>query len=123
MDIYDIAGLAGCFGYLGSYILLQFGVIRAESITYTVLNLFASLFILLSVTKAFNLGVALLQISWIVLSVVGICRTLHNRLTRLDQIANRKQEAKKRQRQRLKQAHRSSYVQKNSTTGRQRQAA
>ena len=78
MNIFEVAGIIGFFAYMGSYSLLQFGIIRGDSITYAAMNLVAALLIMISLSHSFNLGSALIQTTWITLSVIGICRTLHN---------------------------------------------
>ena len=67
-------GLAGVALYLGSYALLQAGILRGNSYTYAILNLCASSLVLISLIVAFNLPSAIIQISWIVISLMGIAR-------------------------------------------------
>ncbi len=75
-QILDTAGLAGVVLYLGSYALLQAGMLRGSSYTYAILNLCAAGFVLLSLTVAFNLSSAIIQVFWIMISVLGIIRLL-----------------------------------------------
>lgn len=74
VTIWSAAGLAGVGFYLSAYGALQFGLIRGSSVTYTVMNMIAACFVLVSLSEAFNLSSALIQISWIVLSVIGLAR-------------------------------------------------
>ncbi|SUZ32000.1 hypothetical protein ROE7235_01751 [Roseibaca ekhonensis] len=73
-QLFDAAGLAGVVLYLGSYALLQLGVLRGNGYAYATLNLCAASMVLLSLTVAFNLSSAIIQISWIVISILGIAR-------------------------------------------------
>lgn len=69
-----IAGIAGVALYLASYGLLQAGILRGASYAYAVLNLVAAALLLVSLTADWNLASALIQISWIVISLAGILR-------------------------------------------------
>ena len=67
-------GLLGVALYLTAYAALQFGILRGSSVAYTVMNLTAAAAVLLSLVEAFNLSSALIQVSWIVLSLIGLVR-------------------------------------------------
>lgn len=67
-------GYAGVGFYLGSYALLQSGLIRGSGVTYTVMNMLAASLVLISLIAAFNLFSALIQIFWIVISLFGLAR-------------------------------------------------
>lgn len=67
-------GIAGVAGYLLSYGLLQSGVLRATGYAYPVLNLVAAALVLASLATAFNLAAAVIQVAWILISLVGILR-------------------------------------------------
>lgn len=73
-QVFNAAGLAGVVVYLGSYALLQAGILRGGGYTYAILNLCASSLVLISLTVAFNLSSAIIQVSWIVISLMGIAR-------------------------------------------------
>ncbi|WP_424973814.1 cyclic nucleotide-binding domain-containing protein [Dinoroseobacter sp. S124A] len=70
----DMAGLAGVFFYILSYFLLQIGVLASDRYTYPVLNLLAAGCVLYSLQTHFNLASALVQLSWIAISLLGITR-------------------------------------------------
>lgn len=74
IDYYQVAGYGGVAFYLGSYGLLQLGVLRGNSYTYAALNLLAAALVLVSLFRNWNLFSAIIQISWITLSVIGIAR-------------------------------------------------
>ncbi|WP_299724408.1 cyclic nucleotide-binding domain-containing protein [uncultured Tateyamaria sp.] len=74
IDYYLVAGYGGVAFYLGSYGLLQLGVLKGNSYTYAAMNLMAAALVLVSLFRNWNLFSAIIQISWITLSVVGIAR-------------------------------------------------
>jgi CRP-like cAMP-binding protein len=70
----DGVGLIGVAFYIGSYAALQIGLLRGSGYPYTLLNLVAAILVLTSLTKEFNLSSAVIQITWIGISVVGLVR-------------------------------------------------
>jgi CRP-like cAMP-binding protein len=70
----EALGLIGVAFYLGSYATLQLGLIDGQSNTYAVLNIIAASLVLVSLGQAFNLSSAIIQVSWIIISLIGICR-------------------------------------------------
>ncbi|MCR9127594.1 MAG: cyclic nucleotide-binding domain-containing protein [Rhodobacteraceae bacterium] len=73
-DLFEISGLLGVALYLFSYAALQSGILKGASYTYALLNMLAAALVLLSLTREWNLSSALIQISWITISVVGLTR-------------------------------------------------
>lgn len=73
-EFYRMLGVAGAAFYLISYGALQTGLLRAETYRYSLLNLLASGFVLVSLAGAFNLGSMLTNMFWIILSIVGMVR-------------------------------------------------
>lgn len=72
--VFEAAGFVGVALYLGSYAALQAGFLRGGSYTYAVMNFLAASFVLLSLMADWNLWSAIIQISWIVISIVGLTR-------------------------------------------------
>ncbi len=72
--VFDWLGYLGVAFYLLSYGLLQAGILRGSGYLYTIFNLVAALLVLLSLSVAFNMSSALIQISWVVISLVGMAR-------------------------------------------------
>jgi CRP-like cAMP-binding protein len=68
------AGHLGAAFYIGAYGALQSGLIRGSGYTYAILNLIAASLVLISLTNAFNAASAIIQIFWIVISIIGITR-------------------------------------------------
>ena len=70
----DLVGLLGVALYLASYALLQTGRISADAATYPLLNIAAAACVLVDLSSSFNLPSALIQMSWIVISLCGLWR-------------------------------------------------
>lgn len=84
-DVYHWIGYGGVALYLGAYALLQTGVIRGNGYPYVILNFLAASFVLVGLTVAFNLSSAIIQIFWILISLVGLVRMLLlDRMARLN---------------------------------------
>ena len=73
-DSFQIAGLIGVAFYLGSYAALQIGFLKGGGYLYTLVNGLAASFVLISLFRDFNLSSAIIQIAWIVLSIIGLSR-------------------------------------------------
>ena len=74
---FDLFGVAGAALYVCNYTLLVTRRTSADRPGYFVLNLLAALLLLVSLSQAFNLGAALIQLFFCVMSVVGILSRLH----------------------------------------------
>ena len=74
LSIFEIAGIIGFLSYLGGFAALQLGVLNGNGRLYTLSNLFGASFVLVSMADAFNLGSALISVSWIVIGVYGLTR-------------------------------------------------
>jgi len=70
----SLIGILGVGFYLTSYAMLQTGVIRGSSYTYTLMNMLAASCVLLSLIEAYNLSSMLIQIVWMGISVIGLAR-------------------------------------------------
>ncbi len=73
-EIYQAIGVAGFVLYMLSYFLLQIGKIQGSGNVYILMNLMAASFVLVSLVHNFNLASALIQISWILISIIGLIR-------------------------------------------------
>jgi CRP-like cAMP-binding protein len=73
-ELFDGAGIAGTILFLLSYAALQTGLIRGQGYLYASLNILAAALVLVSLWKTFNLSAAILQVCWILISLVGILR-------------------------------------------------
>lgn len=85
MDLYHFVGICGVVLYLLAYALLQVGILRGSGYPYTLLNMSAAGCVLVSLAGEFNLSSFLIQVSWIVISIVGLLRIyLHERRISFD---------------------------------------
>jgi paired small multidrug resistance pump len=73
---YDWIGIAGTAMVLGGFLLLQAGRVSGTSISYQLINLFGSGGVLVSLLGKFNMSVFVLELTWMLISVYGIVRTL-----------------------------------------------
>jgi|GEM_PF-1776037 len=85
LEFFDLLGVIGAALYIGNYSLLVMRRFSTDEPGYFVVNLLAASLLLLSLTHAFNLGAALIQFFFLVMSVAGIVSRLHplRRLRRL----------------------------------------
>lgn len=74
MLLADISGLAGVVLYLTSYGLSHSGRLSLDGAGYSWLNLLAGSLVLISLATEFNLASALIQLSWILISLGGLYR-------------------------------------------------
>ena len=72
--IYDVVGLLGVLIYIGSYFVLQLGWVRGQGYLYPAMNIAAAICVLISLTANFNLASATIQITFILISIVGMTR-------------------------------------------------
>jgi hypothetical protein len=79
LEWYDWIGLLGSVLVVISYFLLQSGRLSGTGLIYQLVNIAGSSCILVSLFGGFNLAVALLQCTWIVISVYGIARGIRSK--------------------------------------------
>lgn len=77
MTTFQIIGLLGFLTYLGSFAALQAKILNGNGSIYALLNVIAASLVLLSLTEAFNLASALIQISWIAIGLAGLSWRAH----------------------------------------------
>ncbi|WP_306252886.1 hypothetical protein [Parvularcula sp. IMCC14364] len=75
----DLVGFVGVAFLLSSYAGLQFGKISAEAPLYSVLNALAALLILFSLIFSFNAASFVIELFWLIISLVGLVRSLRKR--------------------------------------------
>jgi paired small multidrug resistance pump len=79
LEWYDWIGLLGSLLVVGSYFLLQSGRLAGTGLPYQLINIAGSSCILVSLFGGFNLAVCLLQMTWIVISIYGIARSIRSK--------------------------------------------
>lgn len=75
MTMYAATGVLGVGLYLVAYAALQAGLIRGRGYAYVLMNMAAAACVLISLVEHFNLSSALIQVSWIVISIFGLARS------------------------------------------------
>ena len=76
MDFYDLIGSAGVVIVILTYLLLQLGRIRSESLAYSLLNAAGASLIAFSLIFKFNFAAFIVEIFWILISLFGIFKSL-----------------------------------------------
>lgn len=76
LDLYGTLGVLGAALYVVSYLRVVMNGAAADRLSYFALNLAAASLVLVSLSQAFNLGAALIQVFFVVMSLVGIGRRL-----------------------------------------------
>ena len=79
MNIFDgithVVGLTGVVFLLIAFLLLNTSKVSALNLNYQLLNFFGSAFILYSLFFQWNLSAALIEIAWMMISLIGIVRS------------------------------------------------
>lgn len=70
--IFEAIGIAGFILYVANYAMLTLRVINGHSVIYFAINLAASSAVLIGLSVSFNLAAAMIQIFWVVMSLIGI---------------------------------------------------
>lgn len=69
-----LLGLAGVAVYIGAYFALQAGLVKGQGYAYAGLNTIAACLVLISLAKNFNLPSAVIQVTYISISIFGMVR-------------------------------------------------
>ncbi|WP_424944423.1 CBU_0592 family membrane protein [Aliiroseovarius crassostreae] len=86
-------GVVGFLSYMAGYAALQLRMIDGDGLTYSISKVLGATLVLISLTTDFNLSAALIQVSFLVIGLVGIVIRLRGRRhpRRLDRVADRDQ--------------------------------
>ena len=76
---YDLLGNVGVILILGCYLSLQLGKMRSEDLNFSVLNGVGAACILVSLLYEFNLSAFLIELFWLLISLIGIVVWLRRR--------------------------------------------
>ncbi len=71
---YDFVGSIGTLVIIGTYLLLQFGKIKSETLIYSLLNAVGAGLILVSLVYSFNFSAFIVEFFWLLISLFGIGR-------------------------------------------------
>jgi len=75
-NLHDMVGIVGVACVLGAYFLLQIGRWHQDTPRYSVVNAIGALLILFSLYFDFNLPSVIIEIAWLLISLLGIYRTV-----------------------------------------------
>ena len=78
-EYFDIVGAIGVVLIVVTYFLLQIGKLGSSSLTYSVTNAIGAALILFSLFFEFNVSAFLIEVFWLLISVIGIFRFLNRR--------------------------------------------
>lgn len=70
--IFDIIGMMGTLLVVGAFFLMQLGKINPKGFQYNFINLSGAILLLISLTYNFNLASFVIEVFWIVASLIGI---------------------------------------------------
>ena len=68
----NIIGMLGTTAVVGAYFLLQIDKIDAKGLAFNLVNLIGAILLLISLLVHFNLASFVIELFWIVASVVGL---------------------------------------------------
>jgi hypothetical protein len=78
----DFIGNVGVVLLMAAYLLLQLNRLSSNSIAYSLLNLIGASFIIISLLSNFNLSAFVIEVFWVLISLIGIVRYLRPRTIR-----------------------------------------
>ncbi len=75
----NIVGMLGTTIVVGTYMALQMGRMSNESLSFNLLNLVGAFLLMLSLLVHFNLASMVIEVFWILASLIGLWRYLKSR--------------------------------------------
>ncbi len=75
----DVIGMAGTFLVVGAFFLMQLNKVSPKGLIYNLMNLIGALFLLFSLCINFNLASFVIEVFWIVASVIGLLQYWKNK--------------------------------------------
>ena len=72
--LFDIIGTLGFACVVGAYGALQAGKLKAEALSYSLINLVGGTLLFTSLMWSWNLGSVLIEFFWIAISLYGVWR-------------------------------------------------
>lgn len=71
---YDLVGSAGVFTIILTYILLQTGRIKSDTLSYSLLNAVGALLVIISLLYSFNFSAFIVEFFWVLISIYGVIK-------------------------------------------------
>ncbi len=71
---YDVVGSVGVFTIISTYVALQTGRFRSESLAYSLLNGLGAGLIVFSLFYSFNFSAFIVESLWVLISIFGIVK-------------------------------------------------
>jgi len=78
----DAVGIIGAALLMVAYFLLQINKLQSNGLAYSLLNAIGALLIVFSLLVNFNLAAFLIEVFWVLISLIGIIRYLRPRSLR-----------------------------------------
>jgi hypothetical protein len=69
---HDLAGNIGVVFVLGTYLLLQLGKLKPETLSFSVANIIGAALIIVSLLVDFNMSAFIVEVAWFGISLVGV---------------------------------------------------
>ena len=79
VDLLQAIGVAGFLTYVLNYALLSLRLLHSDDARFFLINTVAALLVLISLSQAFNLAAALIQVFWIMIGIPAILLRLARR--------------------------------------------
>ena len=70
----DVVGNLGVVILMATYLMLQLNRIRSDELTYSLLNAIGASLVIISLLVDFNLSALLMEVFWVLISLLGIYR-------------------------------------------------
>lgn len=71
---YDLVGSVGVFTIILTYVLLQTGKLKSETLAYSALNGAGAALIVFSLLYSFNFSAFIVESLWVLISIYGIIK-------------------------------------------------
>ncbi len=79
---FDFLGNVGVVIMIVAYLLLQLDRLDSNAPAYSLLNVFGAGLVILSLTVNFNLSAFIMEVFWVLISLIGVYRYLRTRMLR-----------------------------------------
>lgn len=77
---YDLVGTIGVLLIVCSYFLLMIRRISSTALSYSTMNAAGAALILISLTQNFNLAAFMVEVFWLIISIVGMALSIHSKM-------------------------------------------